>query len=109
MNPSTVPALTSTLVWSRSDMHDAMLVRTPWNFKLHIRAKIAKAWLVKNPEINQTFSLLVDMTEKLYQLWHSIGIDEDVHVWIEFWTEDLTDSTGCSDFLIFSTMLIPDI
>jgi hypothetical protein len=31
-------------------------------------------------ENNQTFSLLVDMKEKLYQLWHSIGIDEDVHV-----------------------------
>jgi hypothetical protein len=37
---------------------------------------------------NQTFSLLVDMTEKLYQLWHSIGIDEDVHVWIEISTGD---------------------
>jgi hypothetical protein len=35
-----------------------------------------------------------------YQLWHSIGIDEDVHVWIEFSTGDLTGSTGGSDFLI---------
>jgi|688.fasta_scaffold598783_1 hypothetical protein len=79
MNPSTVPTLTPALVWS--DMHDVMLVRTPWKFKLHIRGKITKARLVKNQENNQTFSLLFDMTETLYQLWQSIGIDEDVHVW----------------------------
>jgi hypothetical protein len=45
MNPSTVPAPTTALVWS--DMHYAMLERTPCSFKLHIRAKITKAWLVK--------------------------------------------------------------
>jgi hypothetical protein len=71
MNPSTVPALTTALVWS--DMHEVMLARTPCRFKLQIRAKITKAQLVKNQKNNQTFSLVVDMTEKLYQLWHSIS------------------------------------
>jgi hypothetical protein len=55
---------------------------------LQIRTKITKAQLVKIQKNNQTFSLVVDMTEKLYQLWHSIGIDEDVHVWIELSTGD---------------------
>ena len=86
MNPSTVPVLTTALVWS--GMHDVMLARTPCRFKLQIRAKITESQIVKNQENNQKFSLLVDMTEKLYQLWHSICIDEDVHVWIEFSTGD---------------------
>ena len=63
MNQSTVPALTTALVWS--DMHGVMLARTPYRFKFHISAKITKAQLVKNQENNQTFSLLVDMTETL--------------------------------------------
>jgi hypothetical protein len=54
-------------------MHEVMLARTPCRFKLQIRAKITKAQLVKNQKNNQTFSLVVDMTEKLYQLWHSIS------------------------------------
>jgi hypothetical protein len=48
MNPSTVPALTTALVWS--DMHDVTLARTPYRFKFHISAKITKAQLVKNQE-----------------------------------------------------------
>jgi hypothetical protein len=43
------------------------------------------------------------MTEKLYQLWHSIG---DVHEWIAFSTKDLIGRTGCSDFLIAATLLL---
>jgi hypothetical protein len=56
MNPATASALTTALVWS--DMHDVMLMRTPCRFKLHIRAKIKKAWLVKNQENHKTFDLL---------------------------------------------------
>ena len=40
MHPSTVPALRTAL-----DIHDVMLARTPC--RLHIRAKITKAELVK--------------------------------------------------------------
>jgi hypothetical protein len=72
--------------------------KSPCRFKLQIRARITKAWLVKNKEINQTLRLLADMTEELYHLWYSI--DEDAHGWIAFSTEDFTGSTGCSDFLI---------
>jgi len=43
------------------------------------------------------FGFLADMTEELY-LWHSIGVDEDVHGWIVLSTEDLTGSTDCRDF-----------
>ena len=43
---------------------------------------------------------------ELYQLWYSI--DEDVHGKIVFTTKDFTGSTGRSDFLISSTLLIPD-
>jgi hypothetical protein len=43
------------------------------------------------------FDFLADMTEELY-LWHSIGVDEDVHGWIVLSTEDLTGSTDCRDF-----------
>ena len=54
-------------VWS--DIHDAMLLRAPHRFKLHIRAKIKKN-MVSN-KIKKTFkhfSLLIDMTEKLSSL-----------------------------------------
>jgi hypothetical protein len=43
------------------------------------------------------------MTEELYQLWHSIGVDEDVHGWIVLSTEDFTGSMCYIDFFIFST------
>ena len=61
-------------VWS-DDMPDVMLVRTH-EFKLQIRARITRAWLVKNQENNQTFGLLAHMTEKLpalVQHWHWWG------------------------------------
>ena len=61
-------------VWA-DDMHDVMLVRTH-EFKLQIRARITRAWLVKNQENNQTFGLLAHMTEKLpalVQHWHWWG------------------------------------
>jgi hypothetical protein len=61
-------------VWS-DDMPDVMLVRTH-EFKLQIRARITRAWLVKNQENNQTFGSLAHMTEKLpalVQHWHWWG------------------------------------
>ena len=69
MNPANTTAL---------DIADVIDVgKSPCRFKLQIRARITKAWLVKNKEINQTLRLLADMTEELYHLWYSI--DEDAH------------------------------
>ena len=97
MNPSTVPALTTALVWS--DMHDVMLARTPYRFKLHISAKIIKAQIVKNQETIKHLAYLLTRQRNSTQYTH-FGIDVDVHVWIEFSTGYLTGSTGCSDFFI---------
>ena len=92
--------LKNVYVWS--EMPDAMLVRAHPFWK-QIRTRITKEWLVKNQEYNQTFGLLTDMTEDLYSFCYSIGIDENAHGWIALFTEDFTCSTGCRDFLIFST------
>ena len=48
MNPATAPTLTTALVWT--DMPDAMVVREHH----YIRARITKAWVVKNQINDQT-------------------------------------------------------
>ena len=64
MNPANTTALDT------ADMID--VGNSPCRFKSQIRARITKAWLVKNKEINQTLRLLADMTVELYHLWYSI-------------------------------------
>jgi hypothetical protein len=45
MNPTAAAALTTALVWS--NMIDA-IGESPCGFKLQVRSRIAKPWLVKN-------------------------------------------------------------
>ena len=58
-------------VWS--DIHDAMLLRAPHRFKLHIRAKIKKTWLVTKSRKHSSILAYLLTWQRSYHPWHHIG------------------------------------
>jgi hypothetical protein len=98
MNPATVAALTTALVWS--SILDAILVRAnaDSNSKSGLELKTMVSKKIWKTVKHLAYLLILQRNSTIF----GTALMR-VHGQIAFSTEDCTGSKGCSDFLIFST------